>query len=288
MTIGEMEQRFVAELTGQYGEGEAVSLANLAIGDVCDLSYGRSFQNRSRDLSPEQELLLSEILDGLKKEVPLQYLMGVADFFGLKFKVAPGVLIPRPETEELVDWILKDVAKDWTKERPHLIVDIGTGSGCIPIALKKKLPEVEIISVDVSEDALGIASANVLLHEVDVKLIKGDVLAGLTNFAAGSVDIIVSNPPYITGSEMEGMHANVLNNEPELALFVPDEDPLLFYRVILELAQHCLVPGGSVYFEINSQMGNQMLALLDRYDFKGELRKDISGQDRMIKARRSL
>lgn len=288
MTIGEMEQRFVAELSGQYGEGESMSLANLAIEDVCDFRYGKTFGGRSKDLSLEQEQLLLKVLDGLKREIPLQYLLGVADFFGLKFKVAPGVLIPRPETEELVDWILKDVAKGWHDAGPHLILDIGTGSGCIPVTLKKKLPEVEVISVDVSDDALRIASANVFFHEVDVKLIKGDVLGGLRDFAAHSVDIIVSNPPYITSAEMDEMQANVLNNEPGLALFVPDDDPLLFYRAILELAQHCLVPRGRIYFEINSQMGNQMLELLDQYHFKGELRKDMSGKDRMIKARKNL
>jgi release factor glutamine methyltransferase len=288
MTIGEMDQRFVTELTGQYGEGESVSLANVAMEDVCDLRNGRSFSNSSKDLSLEQEQRLLKVLDGLKKEIPIQYLLGRADFFGLKFKVAPGALIPRPETEELVDWILKDVAKEWLVQSSHLILDIGTGSGCIPITLKKKLPEVEVISVDVSDDALRIASTNVLFHEVDVKLMKGDVLAGLPYFAPDSVDIIVSNPPYITRSEMKEMQGNVLNNEPELALFVPDNDPLLFYRNILELAQHCLVPAGTVYFEINSLMGNQMLGLLDQYNFRGELRKDISGKDRMVKARRDL
>jgi len=288
MTIGEIEQRFVAELTGQYGEGESLSLANLAIEDVCDVRYGRSSAHRSKDLSHEQEQLLLKTLDGLKNDIPLQYLLGVADFYGLKFKVAPGVLIPRPETEELVDWILKDVSKNQPGEPPQRILDIGTGSGCIPITLKKKLSETEVISVDVSDDALGIASKNVLFHEVDVKLRKGDVLAGLPDFAKNCVDIIVSNPPYITNAEMAEMHVNVLNNEPALALFVPDHDPLIFYRKILELAQHCLSPTGTVYFEINSLMGNRMLELLAEYNFIGELRKDISGKDRMIKAWKAL
>jgi len=284
MTIGEIELRFVAELTGQYGEGESLSLANLAIEDVCDVRYIRSSANRIKDLSQEQEQLLLKILEGLKNDTPLQYLLGVADFYGLKFKVAPGVLIPRPETEELVDWILKDVTRNQHTADLLRILDIGTGSGCIPITLKKKLPGTEVISVDVSDDALKIASKNVILHEVDVKLIKGDVLAGLPGFTESYFDIIVSNPPYITTAEMSDMHVNVLNNEPALALFVPDHDPLLFYRKILELAQHRLASTGTVYLEINSLMGDRMLELLAEHKFRGELRKDISGKDRIIKA----
>jgi len=288
MTIGEIEQRFVAQLTGQYGEGESVSLANLAIEDLCDVKYGRTLANRTQDLSQEQEQLLLKILQGLKDDIPIQYLLGIADCYGLKFKVAPGVLIPRPETEELVDWIFKDITQNQFSGRPQRILDIGTGSGCIPITLKKKLPETEIVSVDVSDDALAIAAKNVLFHEVDVKLTKGDVLAGLPDFSENSVDIIVSNPPYITTAEMAEMHVNVLNNEPALALFVPDHDPLIFYRKILDFARHCLAPTGTVYFEINSLMGNRMLELLDECNFTGELKKDISGKDRMIKARKVL
>lgn len=283
MTIGEIEQRFVSELREQYGEGESLSLANLAIEDVCDFGYGSLLANRSKDLSQEQEQLLLKTLEGLKNDIPLQYLLGMADFYGLKFKVAPGVLIPRPETEELVDWILKDIAKNPLSSAPQRILDIGTGSGCIPIILKRKLPETEVTSVDISDDALAIAAKNVSFHEVDVKLMKGDVLTGLPDLAQKTFDIIVSNPPYITAAERSEMHANVLNNEPALALFVPDHDPLVFYRKILELAQDCLAPAGTVYFEINSLMGAQMLDLLRECGFSGELRKDIYGKDRMVK-----
>lgn len=284
MTIGEIERSFIAELTERYGEGESASLANIAIEEVCDVRYGSSFANKNKDLSQEQEQLLSKILDGLKNDIPLQYLLGVADFYGLKFKVAPGVLIPRPETEELVHWILKDVERNRRGMGLPRILDIGTGSGCIPIALKKKLPEAKVASVDISAEALAIAAKNVLFHDVEVTLCKADVLAGFADFAEGTVDILVSNPPYITTAEMAEMHTNVLNNEPALALFVPDNDPLVFYRRILELAQSCLATGGHVYFEINSLMGNEMLKLLSEYNFGGELKKDISGKDRMIKA----
>lgn len=286
MTIGEIEQKIATELADQYGENEAQSLARVAIEDVCDIRFTAQMGQRSTPLSHEQEQLLLKVLDGLKQNIPLQYLLGFADFYGLRFKVAPGVLIPRPETEELVDWVLSDIALQGNQEGARRILDIGTGSGCIPIILKKKLPNTEVISVDVSEEALRIASSNVVFHDVDVRLVKGDVLNELSDFQKDTVDIIISNPPYITSAEKAQMHANVLQNEPSLALFVPDEDPLIFYRKILILAQTCLVPDGSVYFEINSLMGEPMLALLNEYGFAGDLRKDINGADRMVKARR--
>lgn len=288
MTIGEIEQLYLEGLSEQYGESESLSLANLAIEDVCDIGHGFLFANRSNDLSQEQDQLLLKILDGLKAGTPIQYLLGVADFYGFKFKVAPGVLIPRPETEELVDWILKDIKQNQLNSSPGRIVEIGTGSGCIPVTLKKKLPETDVISVDISDDALMIAAKNVLFHEVDVELVKGDILEGLTGFNKESIDIIVSNPPYITNAERADMHMNVLHNEPSLALFVPDEDPLIFYRKILHFAKENLALTGCVYFEINSLMGQQMLCLLEENNFYGELKKDIFGKDRMVKALKAI
>lgn len=287
MTIGEIEQRFAQELSAQYGQSESQSLAEIAIEDICDLPHGGIFRTRDLTATHEQEQLLLKVLDGLRKNVPLQYLLGVADFYGMKFKVAPGVLIPRPETEELVDWILRDIKQHQYTIRPTRILDIGTGSGCIPVVLKKKLPETEVISVDVSEEALRIASNNIDFHDVDVTLLKGDILAGLSEFKQGALDIIVSNPPYITTAEKKDMHANVLDHEPSLALFVPDDDPLIFYRKILEFAQKNLVAEGCVYFEINSLMGEQMMNLLAIHNFAGEIRKDISGNHRMIKGRKT-
>lgn len=288
MTIGEIEKYFIGRLTDQYGDSESSSLAAMAIADVCDLGHGRLFERKTDLLTLEQEQLLLKVLEGLNAGVPIQYLLGVADFYGLKFKVAPGVLIPRPETEELVDWILKDIKQYQFTASPVRILDIGTGSGCIPITLKAKLPNTEVISVDISDEALAIAAKNVLFHDVDIKLIQGDIIGGLSGFDKASVDIIVSNPPYITSDEKAGMQANVLENEPALALFVPDEDPLIFYRKILQFAQEFLVPTGCVYFEINSLMGQQMLRLLEENNFYGELKKDISGNDRMIKALKAI
>lgn len=286
MTIGEIEKYFIERLTEQYGNSESSSLATIAIEDVCGLGHGRLFERKTDVLTLEQEQLLLGVLKGLNAGAPIQYLLGVADFYGLKFKVAPGVLIPRPETEELVDWVLKDIKQ--LIASPVRIVDIGTGSGCIPITLKVKLPDTEVISVDISDEALAIASKNVLFHEVDIKLIQGDIIGGLSGFDKASVDIIVSNPPYITCAEKAAMQVNVLENEPALALFVPDEDPLIFYRKILQFAQEFLVPTGCVYFEINSLMGQQMLRLLEENNFYGELKKDIFGNDRMIKALKAI
>lgn len=288
MTIGEIEKLFIGRLTEHYGDSESSSIAVLAIEEVCDLGHGRFFESKSGLLTLEQEQRLRNILRGLNDGVPIQYLLGFADFYGLKFKVGPGVLIPRPETEELVDWILKDIKQNQLIAPRLQIVDIGTGSGCIPITLKTKLPDADVISIDISDEALAIASQNVSYHEVEVKLIKGDIIEGVSGFDKPSVDIIVSNPPYITSAEKTGMQSNVLDNEPALALFVPDEDPLIFYRKILQFAQKFLIPGGCVYFEINSLMGQQMLQLLEENNFFGELKKDIFGKDRMIKALKAI
>jgi len=241
---------------------------------------------KAADTISESELLkFNDVVKRLKNEEPIQYILGEAWFYGLKFKVNSSVLIPRPETEELVDWIIKD-ARD-SKPAPAGILDIGTGSGCIAVTLKKKLPGAELAAVDISPESLHTARENGKLNNVAVNFIQGDVFNfqsldfGLSN----SFDIIVSNPPYVLHSEKMDMKKNVLDHEPHLALFVDNNDPLLFYRVISEIARKKLNSNGKLYFEINEAKGKDIKSMLLEFGYRNiEIKKDISGKDRMIRA----
>lgn len=213
----------------------------------------------------------------LKAQKPVQYIVGETEFYGMKFFVNEGVLIPRPETEELIEWILNDHPK-----MGH-IIDIGTGSGCIPIVLKKNRPDATVYSLDFSEKALRIAQNNAQYHRTEINFLEADFLTmDFSDFP--DWDLIVSNPPYIAEREKADMDALVLENEPESALFVPDEDPLIFYKRIIELARAKLKPDGMVYVEINQQLGEATQNLFQSFFVEVELRKDISGHDRMIRA----
>lgn len=287
MNIKEIEELFVRSLNVQYEISECLSIVSIALEEVCDIKSNRLDVPGHTLISGEHEGHLLKILEGLKKGIPLQYLLGRADFFGLKFMVKTGVLIPRPETEELVDWILKDVKIESPTKRKLKIIDIGSGSGCIPITIKKYADECEVSAIDISDVALEISAQNARLNEVDIHFYKVDILHRVFDFAEGSFDIIVSNPPYITPSERKEMHINVLENEPSLALFVPEDDPLLFYRRIALFASKCLTEQGCLYLEINEHYGAETSGLLHELGFSSELRKDMNGKDRMIKAWRS-
>lgn len=227
----------------------------------------------------EWNILLSKLLE----EVPIQYLLGTTSFYGLDFEVDANVLIPRPETEELVDWILSDYKKQ-TIEEPK-ILDIGTGSGCIAIALGKNISQADITAIDVSAEALALAQKNAIANGVDVTFICENILE--TQDLQMQFDIIVSNPPYVRILEKDEIKNNVLEYEPHLALFVDDHDALLFYKKIATLAQKNLKENGKLYFEINQYLGLVMIDLLTSMGFVGvELRKDIYGNDRMIFGRK--
>ena len=238
-------------------------------------------------LYPETEirsftnLLLQTFVEKLKKFIPLQYVLGKTYFMDLEFQVNDAVLIPRPETEELVEWIAESI-------QPHSnlsMLDIGTGSGCIAIALKNIFKNADISAYDVSEKALAVAARNAELNNLHVNFECFDVLN--QDDVSKRRDLIVSNPPYIPEKEKSEILPNVLNNEPHLALFVPDNDPLIFYRKIACYAQKCLNEGGWLFFEIHRDWGWQTVDLLRELDFTDvELRKDLSGNDRMIKARK--
>lgn len=265
-------------LQGYYPDSEAASLAKLLLVQVFGFSVLELYGGKDRSFSEKERKQLDDILIRLQKYEPVQYIIGTGGFYGLSFEVNEHVLIPRPETEELVGWILKD-----NKEPGCRVLDIGTGSGCIPVALAKFLPEAAVTSWDISAEALRVAGRNCRRNEVNVKLEQRDVLQVVP--MNEQYDIIVSNPPYITEKEKMTMEPNVLDWEPSLALFVPNEKPLLFYSRIAELGASILCPDGKLYFEINREYGVETVEMLARLGYHGiELRKDLSGNDRMIKA----
>jgi release factor glutamine methyltransferase len=280
MKIKEYRTQFIQALTSMYGEGEAESFFYLILEEKQQL--------KRIDLALQPDLVLSEeeikvwnsILEQLKLEIPIQYLLGKTSFYGLDFEVNENVLIPRPETEELVDWIVSNNQKN-EQSKSIKILDIGTGSGCIAISLAKNLPNAEVFAIDVSEKALATAQRNAERNEVKVTFVEQNILETLD--LKQEFDIIVSNPPYVRNLEKEEIKKNVLEHEPHLALFVEDDDALIFYRKIAELAQKSLSNSGQLYFEINQYLGKEMVELLEGMNFKNiELRKDIYGNDRMI------
>lgn len=262
-----------------YSEPEASALAKWILTDVFCLSTIDLYAGKDMNFSTKECAKLEDILSRLKRYEPLQYILGRTTFCGLTFEVAPGVLIPRPETEELVDWI----TSDWSEQSGVRVLDVGTGSGCIPVALAKNLKKSEITAWDVSPEALAIAERNKRLNEVEITLAQVDIFD--TTFPAIRPDVLVSNPPYITEKERSSMEHNVLDWEPELALFVPDNDPLKFYRRIAEVGRDILSPKGILYYEINQAYGKETVALLEQMGYQSiELRQDQFGNDRMIKA----
>lgn len=272
-------QHIKKELSSFYAEGEASAMAKWISSDILHLSTMELYTGKDMNFSTKEWKEVEDILARLKQREPLQYILQEAPFCGLSFHVEKGVLIPRPETEELVEWLVSDCQKAG-KVR---ILDIGTGSGCIPVALAEKLPEAEVASCDISAEALRVAAVNVKRYGGKVTLFQADILQD--ELPDCRVDVLVSNPPYITESERGEMEANVLDWEPELALFVPDTDPLCFYRRIARKGFDWLTEGGALYFEINRAYGAETVRMLEECGYRDiALRKDLSGNDRMIKA----
>jgi release factor glutamine methyltransferase len=248
---------------------------------VSRFDRGKLSLNSSESV-PEPDLVLyNGILKELKTGKPVQYVLGETLFYGLSFKVNPAVLIPRPETEELVEWVLESVAAEAMSGLQ--ILDVGTGSGCIAVVLKKHMDTAGVFALDVSKDSLSMASDNAVINEVVINFIEADIreYSGRETF-----DVIVSNPPYITTNEKREMHENVLAHEPHLALFVSNEDPLVFYKAIADFALLNLKPDGLLFFEINEHLGKETVQILNDKSFIDiELRRDMQGKDRMIKCR---
>lgn len=267
-------------LEGLYSENEIKAFTRIIFNEIFRFDMLDIYIGKDINLSTNQQKELENIIIRLQNHEPIQHIVGHTFFHGLSLEVNPDVLIPRPETEELVDWISKENSLKEPK-----ILDIGTGSGCIPIALYRKLPGSDISAWDISEKALEIARTNSQKQQTPIHFQQTDIRC----YSPGKeqFDIIVSNPPYVRISEKEEMDKNVLDWEPEQALFVPDQDPLLFYRIIGTLALKMLSPNGKLFFEINQALGKETSELLGELGYSYiELRKDLSGKDRMIKAQR--
>ena len=278
---------------GNMPEGEAKAVALLLLERVAGLPTAKALIADGKSMLCRRQTLL-EMAARISQGEPVQYVLGETNFCSLTLKVQPGVLIPRPETEELVNWIIEEVNPN---DNPNLncqLLDIGTGSGCIAIALAKRLENAEVEAWDVSDVALEVAKENAKRNGVQIKVRKMDVLSILNSQPSAlnsqpstlnHYDLIVSNPPYVCEEEKEEMERNVLEHEPGLALFVPNDDPLLFYRQIGTLGQHILKSGGRLFFEINRRFGKEVVDLLEGMGYQEvKLRKDVFGNDRMVKA----
>lgn len=275
---------FIKEsLKDTYPIPEVNSLVRLIMERVCNTPPHHFLFCQDKQIPEAEKERIREIVRRLKQQEPIQYILGTADFYSLSFEVNPSVLIPRPETEELVERIILD-----NQDRRIRILDVGTGSGCIAITLRKHLKEANVMATDISPEALATARRNAKRNNVSIPLFQTDILQ--TEQAAADIpyrfDIIVSNPPYVREAERKDMERNVLEHEPSLALFVPDDDPLLYYRHIADFGRQKLEKDGLLYFEINAACGDMTVGMLEEKAYKNiELIKDLSGKDRIVKAR---
>jgi len=266
------------ELKGKYPASEIEGFKRVIFESVCGWDFTQQVLNRPTEISPSRFQKIREIVDRLKKDEPIQYITGSATFCGLKLTVNRSVLIPRPETEELVMWI----EKDNLQTNPD-ILDIGTGSGCIALALKQMIERATVTGVDISLKAIETAMENAGLNGLDVNFQQADVLQW-EHYDWDTYDVVVSNPPYVRETEKKLMHQNVVQYEPPGALYVPDEDPLIFYRRIAELAGKKLNDAGLFYLEINEELGPAMLDLMSDFGFRNiEIKKDLNSKPRMLR-----
>ena len=275
MTIGNFRATFIREISN-YDLPEREGLLRIILEETLGVSAITAMMHNDQEIPHEKTLELKAVCEQLAHNIPIQYIYQKSSFFGLDLYVDERVLIPRQETEELVDWILTTYAR----QENLRILDIGTGSGAIAIALKKHLPRAKVTAMDISEEALQVARTNAKRNKAVIELIQQDILQ--VGDLAAYFDIIVSNPPYVREQEKREIHLNVLEHEPALALFVPDDNPLLFYDKIATIATHNLAPQGRLFFEINQYLGDLMCQMLQQKGFYTELRKDLNGNDRMI------
>jgi release factor glutamine methyltransferase len=285
MTIQHAYDEFYNSLQQIYDAGEARNIADWVIEDVTGIRKIDLVIRKDLILPPKQESVLAGFLSELLRHRPVQYVLNEAWFHGLKLYVDENVLIPRPETEELVDWVVKDVSYEMQKKRKALsVLDIGTGCGCIAIAVKKNLPDADVWAVDVSEKALEVAGKNAMLQDVAVHFKKINFLQLSERHALPSFDVIVSNPPYVPEKDKTTMHKNVVDYEPHLALFVKDHEPLVFYHAIVNFAMAHLKHHGIIFLEIYENLSEQVADLFHKNGFEQIIvRKDMQGKDRMVK-----
>ena len=295
-TVKDVFEQFKLGLNAIYEANETEALTLLVLNEITTLSKGQLKAFPEKEINEQQAENLKNILNQLKTGKPVQYILGKTEFYGLPFCVNPSVLIPRPETEELVEWALESVGSEGkfavgSEQLAELrILDIGTGSGCIAISLKKNLPAFKVSAIDISAEALKTAKDNALLNSVEIEFIEADILNLKSEIEipitiGTKFEIIISNPPYVTLHDKTQMHTNVTDFEPHTALFVPENDPLKFYKAIADFAVAQLSSNGLLFFEINEAYGKEVVEMLDVKSFQDiELRKDMSGRDRMLKA----
>ena len=279
MRLNDIKQALKKQLSGQYESVELGPILSILIEHVTGWDQVQQVIHKDNTISATQQLAFETATTALLAGRPIQYITGKTWFLGEPYIVNDQVLIPRPETEELVEWVIEYAA---IKGKALRILDIGTGSGCIAIALKKALPEAIVSAIDISTSAIKIAADNAAALKADIEFIALDILN--TAFLPDQYDVIVSNPPYIPMQEMKNMELQVTDHEPNIALFVPDEDPLMFYKAIARLAKLHLSKNGQLFFEIHYDQGDAMIALLDEMHFHAELRTDLFGKDRMVRA----
>ena len=278
MTLKDFRNYFNKELSKTYPKTEIDAFFFRLIEHELDLQLTDVFTKPNFVISETILSSMKSVLVKLQNEEPIQYILGSTNFYGLEFNVNPNVLIPRPETEELVSWVIDEIANNELS-----VLDIGTGSGCIPISIKKNKPNSIVFGLDVSENALITAKENATANNVDVSFLKKDIL--LANELPQQFNIIISNPPYVRELEKAEMKNNVLNHEPSLALFVTNDNPLIFYIKIADLAKKHLTKNGVLFFEINQYLGQETKQMLKEKGFSNiTLKKDLFGNDRMIKA----
>lgn len=284
MSIQQFIQYAKAQLQPLYDSREAENIIYRLLEHELQLSKLHILLDKQQKLSEQSGKQLNQYLQALKKYEPLQYVLGVAYFGDLQLQLTPDVLIPRPETEELVAWV-SDFCQKMLVEQPLHLLDIGTGSGCIALSLKKNTPKNRVSALDISEKALAVAQKNAEIHQLDIQFIQANIEDKNAWSQHPFYDIIVSNPPYITEQEKTLMRQNVLQHEPALALFVENEKPLRFYQVIADFAKHRLAPQGSLFFELNEHFAEQTRDMLQQKGFqKVELRKDLNNKWRMLQA----
>ena len=279
-TYAEIINRMKCAAAANYDEREAHSLALWAVEALTGADRVQLLVDPHREVEHVDMEEVERVERELSEARPIQYIIGTTEFCGLQFAVGEGVLVPRPETEELVRWVAEECP---TARR---ILDIGTGSGAIAVSLAKLLPQAEVAAMDISEVALDYASRNAAANGVKVRVVQGDALSDWAS-AFEELDVVVSNPPYVPASDRASMHRNVRDYEPELALFVPDDDLLRFYRSIAEGAAHALRKGGALYFEIYENATEQMIEMLTERGWTDiELRRDFNDKNRMIRCRK--
>jgi release factor glutamine methyltransferase len=284
MTIQEARRQSVEQLSTIYEEGEATSISDWLLENLTGTRKTERLIQKESTLDSSQQLQFSSYLQALLRHEPIQYVLHEAWFCGLKLYVDSNVLIPRPETEELVEWIISNCKFPVDELR---ILDIGSGSGCIPIALKRRIRKAQVWSCDISEGALQVAKQNAATLGTEVNFLQLNFLDPTLWDQLPVADIIVSNPPYIPANEKEKMQANVTRYEPSTALFVPDNDPLLFYKAIARFGKQKLAAGGVIYLEINEDLGKPVTSLFESEGYTVELKKDMQGKDRMVRGRKS-